>query len=119
MGFTRWRNCAHTRFIRDWRISTAQRIKGSTLRFQKYKRRSEHWDHEHCVGCCEKFMETKVSPDVLTEGYVTRTITGSALNALAICVRLWSGSWRRDEHCNTNNQRFICRADRGALHLNS
>ena len=56
----------------DWRISTAQRIKGATLRFKKYTRWSDVWEHEHCVGCWAKFMETKVSPEILTEGYVTK-----------------------------------------------
>ena len=55
----------------DWRIDTAKRIKGASLRFQKYQRYSETWDHEHCVGCWAKFLESKVSPDILIEGYVT------------------------------------------------
>lgn len=57
--------------MNDWRIDTAKRIKGATLRFRKYTRLSETREHEHCVGCWAKFMETKISPDVLTEGYAT------------------------------------------------
>src|SRR5437588_775461 len=42
-----------------------------TLRFKKYSRYSELWEHEHCVGWWATFMETKALPDVLTEGYAT------------------------------------------------
>ena len=56
----------------DWRIDTAKRIKGATLRWQKYVKRREPWDHEHCVGCWATFMESKAAPDILLEGYVTQ-----------------------------------------------
>ena len=56
----------------DWRIDTAKRIKGATLCYQQYRRRSETWEHEHCVGCWVTFMESKAAPEVLTEGYVTQ-----------------------------------------------
>jgi hypothetical protein len=40
------------------------------LRFKKYTRYSETWDHDHCEGCWKKFMESG-GPDALTEGYAT------------------------------------------------
>src|SRR5215813_11256066 len=58
-------------FVSDWRIDTAKRIKGARLRFRTYRRRSEKWDHEHCVGCWAKFMESRITSDILTEGYAT------------------------------------------------
>ena len=55
----------------DWRIDTAKRIKGARLRFHTYTKFSDTWDHEHCVWCWEKFMESRITPDILTEGYAT------------------------------------------------
>lgn len=57
--------------MKDWRAANARHTRGAAFEFKKYTRRSEAWDHDHCVGCWEKFMEESVSPDVLTEGYVT------------------------------------------------
>jgi hypothetical protein len=54
----------------DWRIDNAKWTRGALLRFQKYARPREDWDHDHCEGCFAKFMESG-SPEVLTEGYVT------------------------------------------------
>jgi len=54
----------------DWRVDNAKWTRGAVLRFQKYARPRENWDHDHCEGCWAKFMETG-SPEVLTEGYVT------------------------------------------------
>jgi hypothetical protein len=56
--------------MNDWRVDNAKRTRGAVLRFEKYKRKSEAWDHDHCEGCWAKFMESSGS-DVFTEGYVT------------------------------------------------
>ncbi len=53
----------------DWRIDNAKHTKGATLCFKKYVRWSDTWDHDHCVACWAKFMES--GADVLTEGYAT------------------------------------------------
>lgn len=53
----------------DWRVDNAKHTRGAALRFKKYVRPSETWDHDHCLCCFEKFMES--GPDVLTEGYAT------------------------------------------------
>jgi hypothetical protein len=55
-----------------WRIDHAgpKRTRGAVLRLKKYTRYSETWDHDHCVCCWKKFMESG-APDVLTEGYAT------------------------------------------------
>jgi hypothetical protein len=54
----------------DWRADNAKWTRGAILRFQKYTRPREDWEHDHCVGCWAKFMESG-SSEVLTEGYVT------------------------------------------------
>jgi hypothetical protein len=41
----------------QWRLDFAQRLKGITLRYQRYKRWSEEWDHDHCAACWAKFAE--------------------------------------------------------------
>jgi hypothetical protein len=56
--------------VSDWRIDNAKWTQGAVLRFKKYTRYSETWEHDHCQGCWTKFMESG-GPDVLTEGYVT------------------------------------------------
>ena len=53
----------------DWRADNAKRTRGAALTFKKYVRRSEAWEHDHCVGCWAKFMES--GDNVLTDGYVT------------------------------------------------
>ena len=37
--------------------------------FAKYVQPSDHWDHDHCAGCCEKIMEVPSASGILTEGY--------------------------------------------------
>lgn len=54
----------------DWRVDNAMWTRGAVLRFQKYTRPREDWDHDHCEGCWATFMESG-SSEVLTEGYVT------------------------------------------------
>jgi hypothetical protein len=54
----------------DWRIDNAKHTRGAVLRFKKYTRYSEAWDHDHCAGCWIKFTESG-GPDVITEGYAT------------------------------------------------
>lgn len=40
------------------------------MRFRKYVQPRKDWDHDHCVGCWAKFMESS-SLGVLAEGYDT------------------------------------------------
>ncbi len=76
-----------------WRVDNAKWTRGAVLRFQKYARPREDWDHDHCEGCFAKFMESG-SPEVLTEGYVTaRTIVaGFAQNVFVTCGKRWNGN---------------------------
>jgi hypothetical protein len=53
-----------------WRIDNARRLAGLTLHFQRYTRRSESWDHDHCAACWAKLAEFD-APGVLHEGYAT------------------------------------------------
>ena len=53
----------------DWRIDNAKWTRGAQMRLTKYSRPNEDWDHDHCEGCWDKFMESG-PPDALTEGYV-------------------------------------------------
>jgi len=55
----------------DWRVDNAKWTRGAVLSFKKYTRPREDWDHDHREGCWAKFMESG-SPEVLTEGYVTK-----------------------------------------------
>ncbi len=53
----------------DWRIMGQERyLKNAKLIKKKYKTPSEHWDHDHCAFCTEKFMELD---GFLHEGYCT------------------------------------------------
>ena len=54
----------------DWRIDNARSLEGLALRWKKYKRWSDAWDHDHCAACFAKFMEGE-SNDALHEGYAT------------------------------------------------
>jgi hypothetical protein len=54
----------------DWPIENAKRTRGAVLRFKKYVRPREDWDHDHCEVCWATFMESS-SPEVFAEGYVT------------------------------------------------
>jgi hypothetical protein len=54
----------------DWRTDLAQHARGAVLYRQKYTRRSEQWDHDHCEACTAKFMESGPA-GTLTEGYAT------------------------------------------------
>ena len=56
--------------MRDWRADNANSTKGLSLRWKKYVKWSETWDHDHCAGCFAKFSET-VGHDTLQEGYTT------------------------------------------------
>ena len=55
----------------DWRIDNAKLTRGAVLRFKKYARPPEDWDHDHCQGCWAKFMESGAT-EAITEGYVTQ-----------------------------------------------
>jgi hypothetical protein len=55
----------------DWRLMGQEKyLKGATLCWSTYKKRSEEWDHDHCAFCQEKFMESG-TPDTLHQGYAT------------------------------------------------
>ncbi len=54
----------------DWRVDSAEHLRGLTLRREKYTRWSESWDHDHCSACWAKFAETG-DPNVLHEGFAT------------------------------------------------
>ncbi len=55
---------------KGWRRENARHLKDVGLRFQRYSRRSESWDHDHCAACGVKFAEID-GPDVQHEGYAT------------------------------------------------
>jgi len=55
--------------VTDWRVDNAKHTRGAALHFQKYVRRSDEWEHDHCEACTAKLMES--GANVLTEGYVT------------------------------------------------
>ncbi len=55
----------------DWRLRGQEEyLKAVPLRWKKYTRRSESWEHEHCEFCWAKFMQEDY-PEVLHEGYTT------------------------------------------------
>ena len=56
---------------KQWRIETAEGLKGVRLKLQRYVRWSESWDHDHCAACWTKLAEFD-GPDILHEGYATR-----------------------------------------------
>ena len=42
----------------DWRISNQSNyLNGVKLIYCKYEIYNEHWDHDHCSFCWEKFVE--------------------------------------------------------------
>jgi len=54
----------------DWRLQNqAKYLSGVELRWEKYVKFSEEWEHEHCQFCWAKFMDVD-DPEVLREGYV-------------------------------------------------
>lgn len=55
----------------DWRVENLlnRNLEGTTLRFARYLAPDPDWDHDHCVGCQDKFMESDAAPDALHEGY--------------------------------------------------
>ena len=55
----------------DWRYENAKRLMGATFSARTYQKPSDEWDHEHCVGCWQKFAESGEPPDVIQAGYVT------------------------------------------------
>jgi hypothetical protein len=55
---------------KDWRITNARHLKGQRLRFRRYTRWSDTWDHDHCAACWARFAEGE-EPDIQHEGYVT------------------------------------------------
>ncbi len=54
----------------DWRVDNVKHLRGLALRRQRYTRRSESWDHDHCAACWAKFAEFD-GPGILHEGYAT------------------------------------------------
>ena len=54
----------------DWRAENVENIRGESLSLRNYAQPSESWDHDHCNGCWDKFMEAGTE-GCLTQGYVT------------------------------------------------
>lgn len=53
----------------DWRIQGQERfLYGVSLLRKQYQNYSDHWQHDHCEFCGEKFSE---QPNNLNVGYVT------------------------------------------------
>jgi hypothetical protein len=55
---------------KKWRIDNASHLMGAQLRFSRYTRWSETWDHDHCSACWAKVAEFG-GPDIQHEGYAT------------------------------------------------
>lgn len=55
---------------KDWRAENAEGLRGQPLRFKVWKKASETWDHDHCVGCWAKFAEFD-GPEILKAGFAT------------------------------------------------
>lgn len=55
---------------RELLMQQASTLRGAALRFRKYRRFSEEWDHDHCAVCWVKFAEWDGS-NILHEGYAT------------------------------------------------
>jgi hypothetical protein len=54
----------------QWRVDNAEHLKGVPLKFQRYTKWRDDWDHDHCAGCWAKLAEDK-EDGVLNEGYAT------------------------------------------------
>ena len=54
----------------QWRLDFTRHLQGVKLRYQKYKRWSASWDHDHCAACWATFAEFD-GPDIQHEGYAT------------------------------------------------
>lgn len=54
---------------RDWRLDNLQPLKGFRFSRAVLRTRRDDWDHEHCVGCWQKFAESGNPPEVLHEGF--------------------------------------------------
>ncbi len=62
---------------------------------ERYRARSQTWEHEHCLFCFTKFMDPEFSeahrrfieehPDVLTEGYTTTAAHESGADWSWVC----------------------------------
>jgi hypothetical protein len=55
---------------KQWRINNARHLEGALLKFQRYVRWNDNWDHDHCAACWAKFAEGD-DADILHEGYAT------------------------------------------------
>ncbi len=56
---------------KDWRLQGQERyLKGVTLKYKKYSKYREGWEHDHCEFCQTKFMEK--GSDALHEGYTKK-----------------------------------------------
>jgi hypothetical protein len=56
---------------KDWRLTNQEKyLKGVTLRWEKYKKYSKDWEHDHCEFCMAKFSEEE-NTDNLNGGYTT------------------------------------------------
>lgn len=55
----------------DWRLTNQDKyLRGVTLRWMRYRKPREDWDHDHCSFCRGKFMEEDF-PGAFHEGYTT------------------------------------------------
>jgi hypothetical protein len=54
----------------DWRLENAKGFEGVRFRRKQYKRWSETWTHDHCIGCWAEFAEED-GPEIQHEGYAT------------------------------------------------
>jgi hypothetical protein len=54
----------------DWRVDNGKHTRGAVLTLKEYLAPSDKWDHEHCVCCWAKFVES--APGALSEGYTTK-----------------------------------------------
>lgn len=60
---------------KDWRLAhleTQPYLRGVAFVRKQYRKPGPRWNHDHCVACWAKLVETGVSsPDVIHEGYAT------------------------------------------------
>ena len=55
----------------DWRLTNQERyLKGVTLKWKRYVRHSDSWEHDHCESCWSEFTEGDAA-ETLHAGYAT------------------------------------------------
>jgi hypothetical protein len=68
-GKKEWTSPTEAQWL-QWRLDFAKDLEGITLQYQKYRRWSASWDHDHCAACWVTFSEAH-GPDIQHEGYAT------------------------------------------------